>query len=266
MVETSKVYGGSRHAPPPSSPAQLTVRGAIIALLLTTLLGTLVGELFAVTWLTGALFVIGTLTVIGLVRAGDLHLLVVAPPLIYFVALLIVEALVSLGGGFLQSLVVGIAGNLSAIAPWLLIGTAAAVALAWYRGLPAAYTAFRTRLRATDEPTAAPAGLPPEAPRAADPARRSPAASPRPRPDGPRPDGPQPGDGPESGGRPGSPRPGVERSEPGAAPRPAPPRLVQPAARYTTAPSHAPAQTPMTPRYANAPNGYQRRPGRHSGS
>lgn len=244
MVETSKVYGRSRHAPPQGSPAQLTVRGALIVLLLTTLLGTLIGEHFGVTWLTGTLFVIGALVVTGLVRATDLHLLVVAPPLIYFVALLIVEFLMSMGSGFLQSLVVGIAGNLSAVAPWLLIGTAATVALAWYRGLPAAYAAFRARLRDDEEGTYRDDS---ELPRADGPDRQAPPRH-------------------EPAGRPGSRRTGMERSEPGAAPQPAPTRRAQPTARYTAAPTYAPSQTPMTPRYANAPNGYHGRPpGRHSG-
>ncbi|WP_061299866.1 DUF6542 domain-containing protein [Herbidospora cretacea] len=119
---------------------KVTARGAITLLFLVCLLGQFV--------LAGPLFVVGVLAAIWLVNPRDLLTLVVSPPLVFFVAAFVVEILSALGAdSALQSLGLGMFTTLSAVAPWLFAGSALALGLAWYRGLPQSVKATREDMR-----------------------------------------------------------------------------------------------------------------------
>ncbi|GAB1821285.1 DUF6542 domain-containing protein [Herbidospora sp. RD11066] len=120
---------------------KVTARGAITLLFLVCLLGQFI--------LAGPFFVVGVLAAIWLVNPRDLLTLVVAPPLVFFVAAFVVEVLSALGasGSALQSLGLGMFTTLSAAAPWLFAGSALALGLAWYRGLPQSVKATREDMR-----------------------------------------------------------------------------------------------------------------------
>ncbi|GAA0378520.1 hypothetical protein GCM10009530_31420 [Microbispora corallina] len=109
---------------------RLTARGAIVLLFAVTLLGQLLR-------LPGPAFVAGCLAAVLLVQPRDLLPLVVTPPLVFFAATLLVEAVRSLGSGsMVQTLGLGLFTALSSGAPWLFAGSALALAAGWFRGLP----------------------------------------------------------------------------------------------------------------------------------
>jgi hypothetical protein len=108
---------------------KLTARGAIVLLFVIALLGQ--------TFLPGPAFVAGCLAVVLLVQPRDLLPLVVTPPLVFFAATLLAEAVRSLGAGsLLRTLGLGLFTALSGEAPWLFGGSALVLAVAWFRGLP----------------------------------------------------------------------------------------------------------------------------------
>ncbi|GIH69217.1 DUF6542 domain-containing protein [Sphaerimonospora thailandensis] len=110
---------------------RLTARGAIALLFVITLLGQAMLP-------SGVGFVAGCLAAALLVRPRDLLPLVVTPPLVFFVAALLVEGVHSLASGSVpQTLGVGLFTALSSGAPWLFAGTALTLLIAWRRGLPA---------------------------------------------------------------------------------------------------------------------------------
>ncbi|MFC0862028.1 DUF6542 domain-containing protein [Sphaerimonospora cavernae] len=110
---------------------RLTARGAIALLFVITLLGQAILP-------SGVGFVAGCLAAALLVRPRDLLPLVVTPPLVFFIAALLVEGVHSLASGSVpQTLGVGLFTALSSGAPWLFAGTALALLIAWRRGLPA---------------------------------------------------------------------------------------------------------------------------------
>lgn len=120
--------------------------------------------------LPGPAFVAGCLAAVLLVRPRDLLPLVVTPPLVFFLAALLVELLRSLGSGsMLPTFGLGIFTTLSSAAPWLFAGSALALGVAWARGLPANVRELRTG--AAPEPAAARAGTAAGAARATAPGR-----------------------------------------------------------------------------------------------
>ncbi|WP_327047880.1 hypothetical protein OG320_08390 [Microbispora sp. NBC_01189] len=142
---------------------RLTARGAIVMLFVITVVGLLPK-------LPGPAFVAGCLAAVLLVRPRDLLPLVVTPPLVFFLAALLVELLRSLGSGsMLPTFGLGIFTTLSSAAPWLFAGSALALGVAWARGLPANVRELRTG--AAPEPAAARAGTAAGAARATAPGR-----------------------------------------------------------------------------------------------
>lgn len=108
---------------------RLTARGAIVMLFVITLVG--------MPFLPGPAFVAGCLAAVLLVRPRDLLPLVVTPPLVFFVAALLMELVRALSSGsMLQTFGLGMFTALSSGAPWLFLGSALALGIAWVRGLP----------------------------------------------------------------------------------------------------------------------------------
>ncbi|WP_433497969.1 DUF6542 domain-containing protein [Sphaerimonospora sp. CA-214678] len=122
---------------------KLTARGAIVLLFVITLVGQAVLP-------SGLGFVAGCLAAALLVRPRDLLPLVVTPPLVFFVAALLVEGVGSLVSGSIpRTLGVGLFTALSSGAPWLFAGTALTLVIAWRRGLPAIVRELRGGLGPT---------------------------------------------------------------------------------------------------------------------
>jgi len=139
---------GSRGAPPPTGAARLTARGAIAILFIVSILGIAIAEFSGESWASGLVFVIGCVAVSLWVRPSDTPMLVVAPPIVYFLALVVVEAIRGLMQGmFAQIAAIGIALNLSEVLFWLLGGTVLAVVILLARGLPTAWADLRDDLR-----------------------------------------------------------------------------------------------------------------------
>ncbi len=125
---------------------RLTARGAIVMLFVITLVG--------MPFLPGPAFVAGCLAAVLLVRPRDLLPLVVTPPLVFFAAALLVELVRALSSGsMLQTFGLGMFTALSSGAPWLFLGSALALGIAWVRGLPASLR----ELRGAPAPTSTPA-------------------------------------------------------------------------------------------------------------
>ncbi|WP_214111150.1 DUF6542 domain-containing protein [Acrocarpospora catenulata] len=119
---------------------KLTARGAVTLLFVITLLGQLVAP--------GPAFLLGCLAAVTLVNPRDLLALVVTPPLVFFLAALFIETVRALRtDSLLQSLGLGMFTTLSAAAPWLFVGSAAILGIAWFRGLPENIRAVRHEAR-----------------------------------------------------------------------------------------------------------------------
>ncbi len=76
---------------------------------------------------------------------------VIAPPVIFLLAVLITQALTaqgSSGHGAVLSVIEGTFLMLAATAPWLIAGTAGCLAVAAFRGLPDCVRQFRADFRA----------------------------------------------------------------------------------------------------------------------
>ncbi|GAB2495269.1 DUF6542 domain-containing protein [Streptosporangium sandarakinum] len=128
---------------------RLTARGAVVSVLAFTLLGCVLQALFGSPALTGVAFVAGCAVAVALVNRRDLLTLVVSPPLVFFVATLLAEALRSLGAASpLQTLGLGLFTTLSAGAPWLFGGSLLVLVVAWRRGLAGCVRELREELRA----------------------------------------------------------------------------------------------------------------------
>lgn len=245
MSAARRSRGSRTHqAPPASASARLTSRGAIAILFVVSLLGILISDWFDQSWACGLMFVIGCVAVCLWVRPSDTPMLAVAPPLVYFVALLAVELFTGLmSGKFLQVAAIGIALNLSAGLFWLLGGTALSVLILWFRGLPAAWAEFRADLRGErhdeDEPEPAPYGSGAGHDRQAPPMPRRPEPAP-----------PYPGGQSYQGQRPPGPAP---------APRGMPPRPPRPQ-QWNAPRPEAPPPRGYPPRrggYPPQPGGYR---------
>ncbi|GGO17758.1 DUF6542 domain-containing protein [Microbispora bryophytorum] len=125
---------------------RLTARGAIVMLFVITLVG--------MPFLPGPAFVAGCIAAVLLVRPRDLLPLVVTPPLVFFVAALLVELMRALSSGsMLQTFGLGMFTALSSGAPWLFLGSALALGVGWVRGLPDSLR----ELRGAPAPTPTPA-------------------------------------------------------------------------------------------------------------
>jgi biotin transporter BioY len=84
------------------------------------------------------------------VRRQALLQVVLAPPATFLVAVVIAQAITAQGDsahGTILSVLEGTFLMLAGAAPWLLVGTATAVGVAMYRGLPHCIRDFRAALR-----------------------------------------------------------------------------------------------------------------------
>ncbi|MEO3782470.1 DUF6542 domain-containing protein [Actinocorallia sp. B10E7] len=123
---------GRRQKKRPAAPLTLTARGGIAAVFVLSLLGALVD----VSFLPGLVFVTACVLAALFTKPADLPTLVVAPPLVGFLATLTAEVAGALNGGsLLRSLLIAVPLELGARAPWLLAGTALTAVIAFRRGV-----------------------------------------------------------------------------------------------------------------------------------
>ena len=152
-----------RHIP----DIRLTGRGAVLGMLAVFALGLLAASWLGWGVLAGAFFVAGSAAAVLHVRPHDLLMVTVAPPLLFCIALVGVKA-VTATGDMALSTAEGVAVTLAGAAPWLFVGTALSLAIAWSRGL-------RERVRELTEELRL--GAPPRSPDPAD-SKRSAAGAP----------------------------------------------------------------------------------------
>ncbi|MEV8630121.1 DUF6542 domain-containing protein [Streptosporangium sp. NPDC051023] len=127
---------------------RLTARGAVALVLAFTLAGRVFQALLGPSALVGLAFVAGCGGAVALVNRRDLLSLVVSPPLVFFVATLIAEAVGSLSAPTpIQAFGLGMFAALSANAPWLFLGSLLVLVVAWRRGLAACVRELREELR-----------------------------------------------------------------------------------------------------------------------
>ncbi len=129
--------GGPVGAPGPGENAaapgiRLTGRGAILALVVVTFLGLLVSDLVGWGLLSNVMFVGACIAIACYARPTDLLPVTVCPPLAFFVACVCTKLITSSGG---TAAAEGILLTLAISAPWLFLGTAVTIVIAWRRGL-----------------------------------------------------------------------------------------------------------------------------------
>ena len=124
----------------------LTGRGAVAGMLAVFFFSLLVASWLQWGVLAGAGFVIGSVAAAWYTKPRDLLTAVVSPPLLFFGALICVKALTA-KGSMIVSTVEGTALTLANVAPWLFVGVAAYLIVAWIRGLPQSVAGLRRDLR-----------------------------------------------------------------------------------------------------------------------
>jgi hypothetical protein len=132
-------------------PLRLTIRGAVVGIVVVSLLSTLPAVWFGVPVVSGLGFLaVGTFTAL-FIRRRDLLSLSVCPPAAYLAGALVATLLAAEGEGFLRGLVLPLAILLADAAPWLFFGTAAVLVIALFRGLPQSIRRFRRQLRGEED-------------------------------------------------------------------------------------------------------------------
>jgi hypothetical protein len=124
----------------------LTGRGAIAGMLVLFFLSLLLASWLQWGVLAGPSFVIGSVGAAWYTRRRDLLVVAVSPPLLFFLALIVVKALTAKGSTIIST-VAGTALTLANVAPWLFAGVIVYVIVAWVRGLPQCVTDLRHDLR-----------------------------------------------------------------------------------------------------------------------
>ncbi|MEU1732607.1 DUF6542 domain-containing protein [Streptosporangium sp. NPDC020145] len=133
----------------PGGGVRLTARGAIALVLVSTLAGRVLQAVVGPSALLGLTFVAGCAGAVVLVNRRDLLSLVVSPPLVFFVAALVTEAVSAMGAKVpVQAFGLGMFALLSASAPWLFAGSLLVLLVAWRRGLATCVRELREELRA----------------------------------------------------------------------------------------------------------------------
>jgi hypothetical protein len=134
----------------PASGIRLTARGAVASVLVFTLLGSVLNTVLGLPAVVGLAFVGGCVAAVSLVNPRDLLSLVVSPPLVFFAAVLLAEAVRSLTAPSpAAAFGLGIYSSLSRGAPWLFAGSALVLLIAWRRGLTRCVRDLRDELRAS---------------------------------------------------------------------------------------------------------------------
>ena len=128
--------------------ARLTGRGAVFGMALVFLVGLLGAAEAGWTVLAGICFVLGCVLAAWFTRPPDLLTVLIAPPLLFSGALIVVQALTA-SGSLMLSVAAGSVVVLVSLAPWLLAGLLLTVIIAWPRGLPRSVRAWRRELRTT---------------------------------------------------------------------------------------------------------------------
>jgi hypothetical protein len=85
--------------------------------------------------LAGLGFAAGAAAAARYTKPADLLTVAVTPPLVFFCVLLVFKG-VSATGNVLLSIAGGSALSLAGVAPWLFVGTAVCLTIAFFRGLP----------------------------------------------------------------------------------------------------------------------------------
>lgn len=158
----------SQHRGGHRQPVRLTARGAGLTMLAAYTAGLFISAWTGAPIWAGIAFACGSVLAARYAHPQHLLTIAVAPPLLFGCALAAVTALTAPGGAVAAA--AGALLTLGATAPWLFAGTAAALAVCWWRGLPRCVADLRRDLR-------------PEFHRK--PARMAADAAPEPRPDRP---------------------------------------------------------------------------------
>lgn len=147
-----------RPARRPAGPTTVTLtgRGGIAVILVVELAARLLATQIGLGPVPGILFVAACVAAAFMTRRSDQLMLVVSPPLIFFLVTLAVEFLKALGeSSVLWATLTGLLLALGSDAPWLFLGTALTLGIGMTRGVPVAYNDLRRRLAET---AAAPRG------------------------------------------------------------------------------------------------------------
>ena len=129
---------------------RMTARGAVVAMFLLFLVGTLAAGWLHLEVLAGLSFVAGCALAAYYSRRDALLTAVVTPPLVFMAALVIAELLTSHEDTVRHSLTAaaeGIVLTLAAVAPWLFSGVVIGLVIALMRGLPQCVRDLSAELR-----------------------------------------------------------------------------------------------------------------------
>lgn len=143
---------GTRRDGPVPGPAgktrrlRLTGRGAVVVILAASLAGTYVAEEFHTNSAAGIAYVAACAIAALYVKPGYLLVPLVAPPLLFAVAVICVKAATA-GGSLLTATAEGTLLLLGASAPWLFGGTLLALIITVFRGLGRDIRQLSTGLR-----------------------------------------------------------------------------------------------------------------------
>jgi hypothetical protein len=114
---------------------RLTGRGAVLLMVAACALGLLAQSVTGWAVLAGLGFAAGAAAAARYTKPADLLTVAVTPPLVFFCVLLVFKG-VSATGNVLFSIAGGSALSLAGVAPWLFVGTAVSLTIAFFRGLP----------------------------------------------------------------------------------------------------------------------------------
>ena len=125
---------------------RLTVRGAVVVMLVVFALGLIAAAWLGSPVLAGAFFIAGSAVAVFCVRQRDLLMTTITPPLVFCIVLVGVKAGTATGDVVLST-AEGAAITLAGVAPWLFAGTALSLIIAWQRGLRECVRELRVDLR-----------------------------------------------------------------------------------------------------------------------
>lgn len=135
---------------PASFRSHVTTRGAVVGMLLLSLVACLLAAWLSAGELAGIGFCAGCVLA-PLYARRDAQLQIVASAPVIFLAAVVVTQVVTAQGssnhGRLESVLEGTLLTLASAAPWLFAGTAACIGLAWRMGLPDCVRELRSGLR-----------------------------------------------------------------------------------------------------------------------
>ena len=147
MARPGSAQAEQAAAPAAAPAARLTGRGAVLGMALIFTVGLLAATWLGVTVLAGVFFVLGCGLAAWYTRPADLLTVVLAPPILFSGALILVEAMTA-SGSLVLSVAAGSVVVLVGVALWLAAGLVLTVAIAWRRGLPQCVRDLREDLRA----------------------------------------------------------------------------------------------------------------------